>query len=82
MANGARCRTVEQTVKEYPWLTRGRLRRLLLHRETNGLAGAVLKLTGQLLIDLDAFDRWLERFRGEGQRLGDQGVGTQRGTHR
>jgi hypothetical protein len=63
MPNPARCKTLKQIVASCPWLSMSGLRRLLLHRHTNGFGPCVIKLPGRLLIDEDAFDRWLEAYR-------------------
>lgn len=54
-------RTVKQIVTEAPWLTEGKMRWLLFHRDTNGLAksGAVLRVGGRLYIHIDGFQAWL-----------------------
>jgi hypothetical protein len=49
-----------QLVAATPWLTMGTLRRFLLHRHTNGLARCVTELDGLLLIDPQAFNRWID----------------------
>lgn len=57
-------RTVSQFVAETPWLTVGKLRWLLFHRDTNGLAGCVYGIGGRIYIDIERFQVWLA-----GQRL-------------
>jgi hypothetical protein len=52
-------RTVSQLVEEAPWLTTGKLRWLLFHRETNGLNPCVIQLGGRLYIDVPQFQAWL-----------------------
>lgn len=56
-------RTVKQLVDETPWLTMGKLRFYLLHRETNGLVNAVVKISREVLIDRVEFARWVESHR-------------------
>lgn len=52
-------RTVAQLVAETSWLTEGKIRWFLFHRDTNGLAAAVVRIGGRLYIDLDKFQAWL-----------------------
>jgi hypothetical protein len=63
MPHPARCKTLEQIVESVPWLTMGSLRRLLLHRKTNGFGRCVIELPSRLLIDEEEFGRWLDGFR-------------------
>jgi hypothetical protein len=66
-----RLHTVQQFCQEHAAFTIGGLRWLLFHRETNGLASAVVKLGRRVLIDEDKFFEWINeqnsRGKGEGQ---------------
>ena len=53
--------TVDQFSKKYPAFSISSLRWLLFHRDTNGLAAAVIQLGRRLLIDESAFVEWLRR---------------------
>ncbi len=52
-------RTTEQLLAEFPALRRGTLRDALLHRRTNGLDAAVVRMGRRLFIDVEAFKAWL-----------------------
>lgn len=52
-------RSVNQFVAETPWLTAGKMRWLLFHRDTNGLAGSVYRIGGRIYIDIERFQTWL-----------------------
>jgi hypothetical protein len=52
--------TVQQFCQRHQAFTPGGLRWLLFHRETNGLAKAVLKVGRRILLDEDAFFTWLD----------------------
>jgi hypothetical protein len=65
MTLAMRCRTLKQIVEAHPWLSMGALRRLLLHRRTNGFGRCVIELPGRLLIDEEEFNLWLGEFRCE-----------------
>ncbi len=53
--------TVRQFCERFPAFTEGSLRWLLFHRESNGLNAAVYRVgKRKLIIDIDAFFRWLE----------------------
>lgn len=56
-------RAVEQMPEEFPYLTKGALRWLLFHRETNGLNMAVVRVGRRLFIDIEKFSEWLESHR-------------------
>ena len=56
--------TVKQFCHEYPAFTHGGVRWLLFHREENGLERAVVKVGRRVLIDVDAFFRWLNEQNG------------------
>jgi hypothetical protein len=62
-----RLRTVHQFCSENPAFTPGGLRWLLFHRNTNGLAQAVVKCGRCVLIDVDAFFTWLDAQNGRGE---------------
>jgi hypothetical protein len=67
--------TVPQLVARYPAFSVTALRWLLFRRHSNGLASAVVKLgKRRVLIDVTAFDRWLEHHR-EGSDDGAGGGG-------
>jgi hypothetical protein len=57
--------TVQQFSQKHPAFTPGSLRWLLFHRETNGLARAVLKVGRRVLLDEDAFFTWLDEHKGK-----------------
>jgi hypothetical protein len=52
--------TLKQTVERYPFFTLGGLQWQVFHRNTNGLAKAVIKMRKRVLIDVDQFENWLE----------------------
>jgi hypothetical protein len=56
--------TVAQIAERYPAFSVSALRWLLFRRRENGLASAVTKIgRRRILIDVDAFDRWLDQHR-------------------
>ena len=70
------CVTVIQLASHprYPWLTEAAIRHLIFNAEPrfnskgeeipgNGLSKAILRLGRRVLIDLDAFDEWLNSHR-------------------
>lgn len=53
--------TVRQFCEQFPAFTEGSLRWLLFHRESNGIGMAVYRVgKRKLVIDVDAFFRWLD----------------------
>lgn len=54
------------TVKDWPhpWPSTGTLRRLIFHADSNGFSEVVCRIGGRVLIDEDAFFRWVEKHRG------------------
>jgi hypothetical protein len=56
--------TVKQFCQQHPAFTQGSMRWLLFNRQTNGLEPAVLKVGRRVLIDVDAFFRWLDEQNG------------------
>jgi hypothetical protein len=67
--------TVNQLAKVCPWTTPSGIRDLIHHSEprygakgellpANGLARALFRVGGRVLIDFDEFKKWLETFRG------------------
>jgi hypothetical protein len=70
MADTKHLRTVAQLLRDYRWLTKGRIRELLFQRRKNGLDHAVVEFGRTLLIDIPKFDAWFDaRFC---ERLGEQ----------
>jgi hypothetical protein len=70
MRAARRFATVPQLAAQHPAFSVGALRWLLLRRQQNGLAAAVVKIgPRRLLIDVDRFERWLDSF-GEQRRRG------------
>lgn len=51
--------TVRQFAEKHPWPTQSRLRSLILHKDTNGLAPAIKKIGKSVLIDEHAFFNWV-----------------------
>ncbi len=51
--------TVKDILTANPCLTNGWLREQLFFRDRNGLANCVVQIGRKLLIDIDAFERWL-----------------------
>ena len=58
-------RTVRQLAKESDAFSEGSLRWLTHNREKNGFAHCVVRAGGRVLIDLPAFNSWLEARRAE-----------------
>lgn len=56
-----RLRTVKQIVAEAPWLTEGKMRWRLFHRDANSLdqSGAIVRVGGRIYIHVDGFQAWL-----------------------
>jgi len=54
-------RTVKQIVAEAPWMTEGKMRWWLFHRDANGLdrSGAIVRVGGRIYIHVDGFQAWL-----------------------
>lgn len=66
--NAEKLATVHQTVQRRPFLSEKGLRQLIFRATENGLdeSGAVRRLGRRVLIDLEAFDRWVEESSGAG----------------
>jgi hypothetical protein len=60
---GKRYLTIRQTSQAYPALTESALRWLRFNGDANGFNRCVLAVGRKLLIDADAFERWLETHR-------------------
>ena len=58
-------RTVAQLAEELPAFTEPALRRLIFNAEENGLAPAIIRVGRKVFIDIEAFDEWLSKHRGE-----------------
>jgi hypothetical protein len=58
MADTRNLRTVAQLLRDYRWLTKGRIRELLFQRHRNGLDDAVVEFGRTLLIDIPKFETW------------------------
>lgn len=56
-------RTVKQLTSEAKFITEHKLRWWIFHAEQNGLEVALVKIGGRIYIDLDEFNKWLERQR-------------------
>ena len=56
-------RTVAQLANQLPAFDEPALRRLIFNAETNGLARAIVRVGRRVLIDVDAFDQWLDDHR-------------------
>jgi len=52
-------RTVRQIVDMYPAFTESAIRWLLYNRVSSGLIDAVVKIGRKVLIDQEAFEKWL-----------------------
>ena len=87
-AVGRRLVTVKKlsSVPGYEWLTVSALRHLIFQAEDrfcstgqvikgNGLSRAIIRVGRKVLIDLDEFDRWIERHRVEGPVVPGDGEG-------
>jgi hypothetical protein len=55
--------TVKQLSEFSPAFTESSLRSLIFHSKTNGLEEAIVRIGRRVLIDLEAFDRWLHQQR-------------------
>ena len=55
--------TIRQTSEAYPALSEGALRWLRFNGEANGFNQCVLTVGRKVLIDAEAFERWLESHR-------------------
>ena len=69
--------TVKQVVERCPAITEGGLRWWLFNAESNGLNSAIVRAGGRVFIDVQAFERWLDRDTeersSEGAARGDSG---------
>jgi hypothetical protein len=63
LPQGKRFLTIKQTAQQYPALTESALRWLRFNGDANQFNRCVLVLGRKLLIDTDAFERWLESHR-------------------
>jgi hypothetical protein len=50
-------RTVRQLASEAPWLTENKLRWWIFHAERNGLAAALIKISGRVYVDRAEFNK-------------------------
>ena len=66
LPHGKRYLTIRQTAQAYPAMTESALRWLRFNGDVNGFNRCVLAIGRKLLIDAEAFERWLETHR-EGQ---------------
>ena len=55
--------TIRQAAQTYPALSEGALRWLRFNGDVNGFNRCVLAVGRKLLIDAEAFERWLETHR-------------------
>jgi len=60
LPQGKRFLTIRQTAQTYPALNVSALRWLRFHGDTNGFNSCVLTVGRKLLIDADAFERWID----------------------
>lgn len=58
--------TFKQTTQSYPAFSEGALRWLRFNGDVNGFNRCVLAVGRKLLIDAEAFERWLETHRAGG----------------
>ena len=58
-------RSVRQLAAECPAITEGQLRWWIFNAESNGIDMALVRIGGRIYIDVDAFNRWLERNRSQ-----------------
>lgn len=63
LPQGKRYLTIHQTAQAYPAMTESSLRWLRFNGDTNGFNCCVLAVGRKVLIDADAFERWLEGHR-------------------
>jgi len=63
LPQGKRYLTIHQTAQAYPALTESALRWLRFNGDSNGFNRCVLAVGRKLLIDAEAFERWLESHR-------------------
>jgi hypothetical protein len=66
LPQGKRYLTIRQTAETYPALTESALRWLRFNGDVNGFNRCVLAVGRKLLIDAEAFERWLETHRAAG----------------
>lgn len=52
--------TVDQFCADNPAFTKGSIRWLLFHRDSNGLHRAIVKIGRRVLIDVDKFFEWID----------------------
>ena len=53
-------RTVAQLANELPAFDEAALRRLIFHAEENGFEATIVRIGRKVLIDVKAFNEWLE----------------------
>jgi len=63
LPQGKRYLTIHQIAQEYPALTESALRWLRFNGCENGFDACVIKLGRKVLIDAEAFERWIEGHR-------------------
>lgn len=63
LPHGKRYLTIRQTAQAYPAMTESALRWLRFNGNVNGFNRCVLAVGRKLLIDAEAFERWLEGHR-------------------
>jgi hypothetical protein len=66
LPQGKRYLTIRQTAQAYPAMTESALRWLRFNGDANGFNRCVLAVGRKLLIDAEAFERWLEAHRDGG----------------
>lgn len=62
MTTASNLRTIKQLAEDLPAFTEASLRWHVFNRAVNGLSehGAVVRMGRRVLIDSEAFDRWIE----------------------
>lgn len=63
LPQGKRYLTIRQAAKVYPAMTESSLRWLRFNGDSNGFNRCVLAVGRKVLIDADAFERWIETHR-------------------
>ena len=56
-------RTVAQLAEELPAFDEAALRRLIFYAEDNGFEAVIVRIGRKVLIDMNAFNEWLESHR-------------------
>lgn len=59
--SAARLNTVKQIPPLYPAFTESSIRWLIFNEKTNGFTCCIRRIGRKILIDLDAFESWIEQ---------------------